>query len=237
MVDSLIVDCYQPDGPKDWKTFIAAGEPWIGAVFKLTQGTYFEESTWAAIQRTFFTQHERYGITLFDGFYHYLDLSQDGALQAEWFWKQMIRIGGERKGTLWGMVDVERGGQRVVPSAQRVFDITTAFANRYKELSGRLATLYGGELLRSLNIHGPGAAINLLGCGRNSIALYGPTLPEQVVKATGTDEAHLFTWQYDGDGEAYLHGYPSEAPGCGKIDISVLTIPGKLPGLVAALAA
>lgn len=231
MTDPLFVDCYELDGRKDWSEFISAGLPWAGAKFKLAQGLYYEASAWCGEQRRLFVASARYGIDLFDGFYHYLDLNQDGGKQADYFWFLMQKIGGEKIGTLEAMVDVERGGQRAIPTAQRVFDAVGAWSTRYEALSGRKATLYGGELLRSLGIHRLGAPINLLGCGRNSIAMYNATLPEQVVIETGTDEAHLRDWQYDGDGEAYLPGYPKEAPGCGKIDISVLTTKGGLATL------
>ena len=42
MTDSLIVDAYELDGPKDWKALAAAGAPWIGARLKMTQGTYYK---------------------------------------------------------------------------------------------------------------------------------------------------------------------------------------------------
>lgn len=229
MTDPLFVDCYPLDGRKDWSAFIAAGPPWHGAVFKLTQGTRFEYAAWAAAQRAPFLASSRYGVDLFDGFYHYLTLDEDGAAQAEWFWKQMLAIGGELPGTLWAMVDVERGGQRSIPTKARFDACVGAFCGRYKALSGREATLYGGELLRAMGEH------SRMGAGRSAIALYNATLPADVVARTGTDLDHLLFWQYDGDGEAYLPDYPKTAPGCGKIDISVLTLPGGLDAMRAAL--
>lgn len=226
MTDALFVDCYPGDGPKDWAAYIAAGPPWHGAIFKLTQGLDYDYSTWARRQRAPFVASPRYGRDLFDGFYHYLTLHQDGGLQAERFWQHMQLVGGELAGTLWAMVDVERGGQRVVsPSRAVVEDTTRAFAERYHALSGRLPTLYGGELLRSVGV------TDLLGCGRSAVALYADHLgalgesTESFLKRTGTDLDHLLLWQYAGDGVAHLPGYPSSAPGCGRVDISVLTWP------------
>jgi hypothetical protein len=235
-IEPLWVDTYAGDPIGDVTTLMDAGPPWHGFTHKLTQGTYYEETANAAWYRAAILNHPRYGVDFWDGYYCFLDLNQDGAAQAEFFWKMMTKIGGEKAGTIWAMVDVERGGQRSIPSKQQVLDGVTAWANQYAQLSGRKATLYGGELLRSLGIHEPGAPIELLGCGRNAIALYGATLPEQVVIETGTDEAHLEWWQYDGDGEAYLAGYPRVAPGFGPRDISVLTVPGGLAGLRAQLA-
>lgn len=236
MTDALFVDVYPGDGAKDWAAFIAAGAPWHGAVFKLTQGLDYDYGAWASRQRARFLASERYGVDLFDGFYHYLTLHQDGAAQAERFWKICRQIGGECRGTLWAMVDVERGGQRVQsPSRAQVEDTTRAFAARYEQLSGRTPTLYGGELLRSVGVR------DRLGCGRSAVALYTDHLgargetTEAFLARTGTDLEHLLLWQYAGDGVAHLPGYPHEAPGCGKVDVSVLTLPGGLEALRSSL--
>jgi hypothetical protein len=243
MTDPLFVDLYPLDGPKDWNAFIAAGPPWHGAVFKLSQGLRYEYSAWALDQRKPFLHHARYGRDLFDGFYHYLDIGADGAAQAQRFCQLMETIGGEHQGTLWGMVDVERGGQRVPLTPQRVRDCVTSFAEEYFRLTGRRATLYGGELLRA--IRGTGSpSLDLMGCGRSWVALYGPQLhgkgesTSQFLARTGTDLQHLMAWQYDaGDDEVALEpaGYPNVAPGCGKIDISALVMPGGLNTLRARL--
>ncbi len=240
MTDKLFVDTYIGDRSKDVEhadviQLVAAGDPWCGLVHKLSQGTYEYEIDRVNSFRSIITDNDRYGDTLFDGFYHYEDLSLDPVVQCDFFWKQMLAIGGEKLGTLWAMIDIERGGQKHIPSRQELIDHVNKWAARYKELSGRLPTLYGGELLRALGIHKPGAPIELMGCGRNSIALYGPRLTVDVITATGTDPAHLLFWQYDGDGEAYLAGYPREAPGFGKIDISAMVLPGGLPAMKAAL--
>jgi len=224
-IDELFVDVFPGDGPKDWPAFISAGPPWHGAVFKLSQGLDYEYSDWARRQRASFLASPRYGSDLFDGLYHYLHLHQDGAAQAERFWRLTEKVGGERVGTLWGMVDVERAAQRIEPTRVVVEQCLGAFAARYQQLAGRTATLYGGELLRAVGARGR------YGCGRSAIALYTPTLPAELVRRTGTDLEHLCLWQYCGDGTAGLVGYPREAPGCGKVDISVLVLPGGLAAL------
>ena len=228
MVDPLFVDVYQGDGKKDWRAFAAAGPPWFGAVFKATQGNYYRPPWYAEERKAFLdAAGDKLGTTLFEGAYHYLDFQIDGAAQAEYFVRAVGLAGGEKAGTLWGMVDVERGGQRVTQFTRAlVEDCTNAFAARYQQLTGRSATLYGGELLREVGVTGR------LGCGRSSIALYGATLPHDVVTRTGTDLEHLLLWQYAGtdpqDPTRSLAGYPLVAPGCGRVDISVLTLPGGL---------
>lgn len=229
------VDVYPLDPTCNWLVYIAAGWPWCMACFKLTEGLDHEYAAWAELQRSPFLASPRFAYDLFDAYYHFLTLHQDGTLQAEWFWRFMIRIGGERRGTLPAMVDVERGGQLIVdPSRARVEDLVGAFARRYEQLSGRLATLYASEIPRSLGIRG------LMGCGRSAIALYGTELrgenddtTEQFLERTGTSLHDAFLWQYRGTDpqKAGPAGYPMTAPGCGAVDINAAILPGGLPAL------
>lgn len=234
MTDALFVDCYPGDRRCDWARYIAAGPPWHGAIFKLSEGLYFECAEWALKQRKPFLASPRFGVDLFDGLYHFLALREDGAAQAEFAVAQCERAGGEQRGTLPLMIDVERGGQRDHnPSRAQVEDCTRAFAARYTALTGREATLYGGELLRGVGV------TDLLGCGRSAIALYGATLPANVIARTGTDLAHLALWQYVGADErtAGPSGYPLEAPGCGPVDISAWVMAGGIDSVRATLPA
>jgi hypothetical protein len=64
-----------------------------------------------------------------------------------------------------------------------------------------------------------------------AIARYTPTLPTMVVTRIGWDLTSLALWQYCGDGVAELVDYPREAPGCGKVDISALVLPGGVAAL------
>lgn len=230
VTDPLFVDVYAGDGAKDWHTFCAAGAPWSGVIIKCSQGTYYRPLEYAMERRSFLAAAgDRIGVDLFEGAYHYLDLSIDGAAQAEY---AVRSCGAPTLGTLWMMVDVERGGQRIKnPSKALVMDRTLGFATRYEQLTGRQATLYGGELLRAVGI------TDRLGCGRSAIALYGPRLPADVIKRTGTDLEHLMLWQYSGadDRTAGPAGYPLVAPGCGAVDISALVLPGGVAGLRAQL--
>lgn len=233
MTDALAVDVFQGDGPKDWRAYCAAGAPWHIAIFKSSQGTYYRPPQYASERKAFLAAAGgRHGSTLFDGAYHYLDLSIDGAVQADYALAAVDRAGGEMLGTLWMMLDVERGGQRIQnPSRQLVEDRTRSFAQRWDQLTGRTPTLYGGELLRSVGVQ------DRLGCGRSAIAVYGPRLSADVIKRTGTDLAHLMLWQYQGtEAQSGPTGYPRRAPGCGSvIDISALVLPGGLETLRATL--
>lgn len=228
-LDPLLVDIYAGDGHKDWARYCTAGAPWVGAIIKCSQGTYYKPPEYAVERRAFLTAAgSRHGVDLFDGAYHYLDFSLDGSAQADFAMAAVTAAGGELAGTLPMMVDVERGGQRIKdPSRALVEDRVRSFASRYQTVTGRLPTLYGGELLRSVGVK------DRLGCGLSAIALYNATLPASIIQATGTDLAHLMLWQFcaaDGapNGPA---GYPREAPGCGRVDISAVVIPGGMDAL------
>lgn len=229
---ACFVDVYALDKPIDWAAFVRS--PFSGAIFKLSQGLHYESAWWAYQQRRELWRSDRYGVDLFDGFYHYLEIGVDGVKQADWFWSLMARIGGEKLGTLWAMLDVERGGQHVELSPQRVADVTGAWATRYEQLSGRKATLYGGELLRAIKAPG------LFGCGRSAVALYADELhgrgesTVEFLERTGTSLEHLMLWQYcSTEAPTGPAGWPRKVPGGGdaNYDISALVMPGGIAAL------
>jgi GH25 family lysozyme M1 (1,4-beta-N-acetylmuramidase) len=232
-MDSLLVDCYEGDGTKNWAALAAAGEPWIGARLKASEGTYYRP-TWFVEQlmKLAAACPERNGVTWFFGGYHYLKFNEDARAQADVFMQQLetavagagLRAVPAPPGLLAPMVDVERAGQAASSlTAARVEDTTEAFAERILEVCGARPTLYGGELLAALGI------TSHLGCDRLAIARYTPELPHAVVTRIGWDQPD--EWQYCGDGTAFLAGYPNEAPGCGKVDISAVVSTSSQTGL------
>lgn len=227
MTDPLIVDVYAGDGAKDWHALAAAGAPWHGVILKATQGLYYNGGSWFAPNwRTVRDAGStRYGYDWFRGAYHYLDVRLPGAAQADYLLDTVARAGGWGHGDLWPMVDVERAGQRPTASAQQVIDCVQAFVDRVKQALGRETMLYGGSWLADLGI------TSKMGCARLAIARYTPTLPTYVYERIGWGRESVALWQYSGDGVAYLQGYPNEAPGCGKVDISALVLPGGLDAL------
>ncbi len=239
MISPVLIDLYPLDHKVDWPTFIAAGYPWCGAILKLTQGLDYEYSGWAQVQLAHLFASDRWGDDLFAGFYHYLTFDQPGDVQAERFWTYLTKIGGERAGTLPAMVDVERGGQRVQnPTKSQVTAITRAFCDRYHALSGKTATIYGGELLRAL-----GCKRDEMGGARSAVALYASELhgkgesTAQFLARTGTDLEHTMLWQTCSAEGAPTgpSGYPREAPGVGRVDINVVILPGGLEAIRALL--
>jgi hypothetical protein len=235
MIAPCFLDLYPGDRHLDCDAFVAAGPPWSGIICKASQGTRYRYDGWLAdlIRRFRAAAGERYGVDLFDGFYAYLDLAEPGAPQIDYAISAMPEPEGH--GEIPLMLDVERGGQQHAATLSRaqVEDVTRAAAARYHELTGREATLYGGELLRSVGV------TDRLGCARSAVALYGPRLDlghgtENFLARSGTDLEHLMVWQYaaaDGASTTPPPGYPSEAPGIGRVDISALVLPGGLAAL------
>lgn len=229
-VDPLIVDAYVGDGPKDWRALAAAGPPWHGAVIKATQGTYYDGGRWFAENWSALELVGRDRDDWYRGAYHYLDARLDGREQAEYFLRVVDRAGGWQTGDLWPMVDVERAGQRADINGWRVVEVACSFSRAIVDRLGRMPTLYGGSWLAELGI------TSRMGCGRLAVARYTPTLPSSVYERIGWAREQLMLWQYCGDGLALLPGYPTSAPGCGKVDISALVLPGGIEALRAALA-
>jgi len=83
-----------------------------GRIFKASQGLRFRYEAWLDAERgaLLTAAGERYGVDLFDRFYHFLTLHEDSAAQADAFVRVVEHGGGDMRGTLCGMVDVERGG-------------------------------------------------------------------------------------------------------------------------------
>ena len=155
----------------------------------------------------------------------YLDIRLGGAAQADYFLRAVERAGGWSAGDLFPMVDVERAGQREGIGAAQIIDCVSAFVEQVRRASGRNTMLYGGSYLAELGI------TQRMGATWLAIARYTPTLPTMVVTRIGWDLTSLALWQYCGDGVAGLPGYPQQAPGCGKVDISALVLPGGIPAL------
>jgi GH25 family lysozyme M1 (1,4-beta-N-acetylmuramidase) len=221
MTSPLIVDTYAGDldGKTDLSKLIAAGPPWHGWMGKATQGNYYSGGEW-------FRTHwplakslagDRYGHDWFRACYHYLDLRVDAKVQAEYFLSVVSRAGGWGSGDLWPVVDVERAGQRGGINAQLVIDRVSEWARIVTEHTGRSVILYAGSYLRELGIR------DHMGCSLLWVARYGETLPLDSYASIGWSLDELFGWQYCGDGDGNLRGYPVVTP-IGKVDISVLTI-------------
>ena len=232
MTQPLLIDLYPGDRHLDCAAYVAAGPPWAGIICKASQGTRYRYDAWLRdlLARFRVAAAQRYGVDVFDMMYAYLNFIEPGAPQIDTALNVIALAGGDGVGTLPLMLDAERGGQ-VHPDAislAQVEDVVRAAAERYHDLTGREATLYGGELLRAVGV------TDRLGCGRSAVALYGPRLDAgpgtaDLLRRTGTDLEHLMLWQYaaaDGAPTTPPPGYPGTAPGIGRVDISAVTLPG-----------
>lgn len=235
--DPLFVDLYTKDHPADWSAYGSSGAPWYGAILKVSQGLHYNSdddsdhrwwlsSNWARLDQT----------DLIRGAYHYLQIADDGRAQADYFLSCVDRAGGYRKGDLWPIVDVETANNGN-PSKDQIIECTSTYAARIAERTGHAPILYGGSFLYD---HG---VTSQMGCSYLWIARYTATLPVVVHDRIGWGTDKLLAWQYRGDDYSALLRdadsvtYPDEAPGIGKVDISVLTFPGGIAALQAALAA
>lgn len=235
MTDAIIVDAYEGDGRKDWTALAAAGDPWRGAIVKISQGNWYNGGTWLPGA---WRMIELAGVHAarppeqwIRGGYHYYDTRIDPIVQCEYMLATIKRAGG-LKGSDVMMVDVERSGQRAGVSAAQVVDGVSAFVEHIKQLTGHWTMLYGGSWLRDLDI------TDRMGCKYLAIARYTPTLPPITYQRIGWDRANLALWQYAAAEDKglmvdRLAGYPGAAPGCGPIDCSAVVLPGGTAALLA----
>lgn len=227
MSDPLFVDIYAGDlnGKPDIAKLVNAGPPWHGLILKATQGLYYPGSLKT---RQWFLNNwplarslakDRYGVNWFRGAYHYLSIAQDAKKQAE-FYLQMIQMaGGWGKGDLWPIVDVEDSDNPKDASEQQVIDSVSTWAETIKKNTGRSCVLYGRSYIKDRNI------TSHMGCDYLWVARYASKLPAETYKDIGWTLDKLMAWQYCGDGESYLAGYPKMSP-IGATDISAVTIAG-----------
>lgn len=219
MSDPLLVDVYEDDlnGKPNWPALVAAGPPWHGAILKATEGLHYSPPWFAAQwQALRVAAGVRLGVDFFIGAYHYLRFNLGGAAQAAYFLDAVRAAGG--LSTLLPIVDVERANNANC-TVQDVIRSTTDFAAEIKRQTGKDTIFYGGSLIADLGI------ADRMGCAWLWIARYAPTLPPVIYERIGWDASALAGWQYCGDGESYLAGYPSVAP-IGKCDISAVVANG-----------
>lgn len=230
--DPIFVDEYALDKPADWSVFAAAGQPWSGAVLKVSQGLHYNSGSWlvknwSALEAA---RKATANLDFFRGAYHYLTIADSGQKQAEYYLGVLNAAGGFKKGDLWPIVDVESASNGN-PAAQQIIDCTSSFAETIKRETGRQTMLYGGSFLYDHAIK------SRMGCSYLWIARYTATLPANVYERIGWSVDALWGWQYASDDfKAQLKTpsgvtYPDIAPGCGDVDLTVLTYPGGLAAL------
>lgn len=215
---ALIVDAWQFDGvkPADVATLVAAGAPWSGMIVQATHGKSLPSSwfnaMWPELKRA---AGPRYGIDWLRGAYHYLIVGDDERTQAEMFVRAIETAGGWGDGDVWPAVDVERGEQPPNASAAQVEHAVSSYAEHVLRLLGKRPLGYLGSYTRDLGIK------SRMGCALLWYPQWDATLSWGNVARMGWDQRTTLLWQYCGDGNAQLAGYPHTTP-IGKLDISVM---------------
>lgn len=223
MSDPLFVDLYAGDGKKDLVE-LSKHKEYIGAMGKATQGTYYHDAAWFSWFWQTVAANDRYGDDWFATAYHYYDARIDPIAQADFYLKAVEAAGGWRRGDIWPVVDVERGGQRGPLVAAAIDAGVTAFVQRVEDVTGQQVMLYGGELIRSLGI------TSRMGCRYAWVAEYEAQLSPLIYTKMGFKLEDVFAWQgvgVDGPGKVSgkWHGYPLTTP-VGDLDISATVIAG-----------
>jgi hypothetical protein len=235
-VQPLVVDLYYEDlDTPDWAA-IARDPRFAGAILKFTENRHVYTPEW--LKANWLPMHgvaRRLGVDWFCGAYHYLRFAANIGKQVDAFLGAVKAAGDWQDGDLWPIVDVEETGNPGATAAS-VEDAVSAFVERVTAETGRAVMLYGGSLLRDLGI------TSRMGCTWLWTARYAAHLTVDDVTSMGWDEASLWGWQYQGTGDASnrsrLVGYPAlvaNYPGHPQLDLSVMTFPGGLDALPAAL--
>lgn len=233
-IDPLLVDLFRGDGrtPEDLRRLALAGAPWHGIILKATEGLYYHNDPW--FPKMWRVAHgvddpridERLGVDWWVSAYHFLNVGQDAKAQAHSFLQEVARSGGWLRGTIYPVIDVENSeNQPAGVSGTQVVDRVEQWVEIVKAETGREVMLYAGHWLHELGVR------TRMGCAYLWYAAYTAHLQPQWYTAIGWDLASLFAWQYNGDGDGLLAGYPHLTP-LGPEDISAMTIAG---GGVAAL--
>lgn len=229
---NLLVDVYSGDlgGEPNWQGAVDAPN-FVGAIVKATESTSFNtdwfSKNWPLVKQV---GGDRYGQTWFRGAYHFLKFNRDGTAQADFFLDTIESAGGYDVGDIIPIVDVELGHDgkadsqgRTRPrnsnwdaSAQQIIDCTSAWAERVKERTGQEVMLYGNGAMRDKSIK------DRMGCDWLWVPRYTATLPREIYERAGWTLDRVAMWQYSGDGEAALPGYPREVENFGKVDLSVI---------------
>lgn len=190
----------------------------MGAVLKASEGASWRYPTWfnANWPAVRAAAGNRYGVTFWRAAYHYVHFMDNPLAQVDNFMRAVQDAGGWGPGDMRAIVDVERADNPDC-SAQQIVDCVSAIATHLQARTGRAPILYGGSLMYDKGI------TSRMGCEKLWIARYTASLPEVVVTRIGWTEEDLLMWQFCGDGESYLPGYPKTSP-IGKCDISAVVM-------------
>jgi len=214
-LDRLILDRFSGDGPCPWLN-LAQDESFDGAILKASEGVGYAPSWFVEQWEAAHTAGVR-----FLGSYHFLRFDQTGASQAQTYLAQLRKVGFGSGNHFNPVVDFEQGGpthaNRSVGKSQALTALNSFMAT-VEQATGRPVILYGGSALRDWGI----TKADIPRFWKLWTARYSATLPATTYTSMGMSVSDLFAWQYCGDSESYLPGYPKTVDGFGKCDISAM---------------
>jgi hypothetical protein len=204
-VPFFVADLYANDlGPTPNFAALAADPRIVGVILKATQGTYYAPG-WLMAN---WPRARAVGIR---GAYHFGDPNSSGTAQADFFLSAMATAGGLTDGDMPAIWDLEGA---VWSSNQQIIDVSSAFAARILQRTGRSPLLYTGATVRDRGI-------------TDRMGFDGIWTPHLDMSRAGWRLADYKLWQFAGDGRLYdptsaVYGFPTQIPGWGGTDMSVV---------------
>lgn len=205
----FVADLYANDlGPTPNFAALAADPRIVGVILKATQGTYYAPG-WLAMN---WARAKVCGIR---GAYHFGDPNSSGAAQADYFLNALAAAGGMTSSDMPAIWDLEGAAWQ---SNQQIVDVSSAFAARILERTGKRPLLYTGATVRDRGI-------------RDRMGFDGIWTPHLDMNKAGWALSDYKLWQYAGDGKLYnpasaVYGFPTSIPGWGGTDMSVVMAGG-----------
>ena len=221
----FIPDLSSWEGNKpNFDAIAAAGPSYVGCIIKCSQGvgpgvrpdlghslTWFKDN-WSRVAAA---GGSRYGTSWFRGTYHYATPTPTGTVQADYMLRTVERAGGWSSGDMPPAWDLEGDAWS---SRQQIVDVSSQFAERVKQQTGRVPFLYTGSTWRKFGIKERAGFEKMW------------TTHMDLMVPFGWPNASIVLHQYVGDGKYYNPsskpaklGYPTEVPGMGaKVDMNVI---------------
>ena len=183
---------------------LAARSDIIGVILKATQGRQYAPQ-W------FVDNWPRAKVAGMRGVYHFGMPNWSGESQADFMMDLVDRAGGLASSDMAPAWDLEGAAWT---SSQQIIDISSGFATRIKQRTGKTAILYTGATVRDRSI------TNRMGYEK----LWTPHLD---MSRAGWPLKDYTLWQYAGDGKLYnpasaAYGFPLAIPGWGATDMNVV---------------
>ena len=191
-----------------------AGPSYVGCIIKSSQGIGPGVSPQHGHSLTWFRDNwprvaaaggSRYGTSWFRGCYHFATPRSSGTAQADYLLSTVDRAGGWAFGDMPPAWDLEG---KEWTSQQQIVDISSEFAERIKQQTGRAPILYTGSTWRQFGVR-ESAGFNALW-----------TTHMDKMAAFGWPNARIILHQYVGTGKYYNPasmpaklGYPTGVPG------------------------